>query len=72
MTVTLPLDEMTTLEKLEALERIWSDLSESTQEIASPAWHEDELVGRQEQIDTGQARFVDIDQVKERIRSRLS
>jgi hypothetical protein len=72
MTVTLPLNEMTTLEKLEALERIWSDLCEHSNGIPSPEWHEGELAERQKRLETGEANFTDIEHSKERIRSRLS
>ena len=39
MKLTLPLDKMTTEEKLLALEEIWEDLCRTPDNIPSPAWH---------------------------------
>lgn len=71
MNVTLPLDEMTTLEKLEALEQIWADRSGDALGVPSPGWHQDELADRLERVERGDSRFADLDEAKARIRSLL-
>jgi hypothetical protein len=37
--VVLPLDRMTTIEKLQTMEALWEDLSKKGDEFISPSWH---------------------------------
>ena len=39
MSVDISLNELTTAEKLELMERLWVDLSRQPQDVPSPAWH---------------------------------
>ena len=39
MSITLPLDKMTTAEKLCVMEELWADLTQNENEFESPAWH---------------------------------
>jgi len=48
MSVTLPLDQMTTAEKLQAMEDLWADLTRNEQGFESPSWHEAAGVARQQ------------------------
>ncbi len=43
MEFTLPLDRMTTADKLRALAQIGDDLSRRPEEVPSPVWHADVL-----------------------------
>ncbi len=40
MSITLPLDQMTTAEKLRVTEDIWADLTRNENKFESPAWQE--------------------------------
>ena len=71
MSVSLPLDEMTVIEKLQMMEILWEDLSRNTALIESPDWHRDVLDDRERRIATGEARFLDWEQAKADIRSRV-
>ena len=71
MSVSLPLDEMTVIEKLQMMEILWEDLSRNTDLIESPDWHRDVLDDRERRIATGEARFLDWEQGKSDIRSRV-
>jgi hypothetical protein len=71
MSVSLPLDEMTVIEKLQMMEILWEDLSRNTDLIESPDWHRDVLDDRERRIATGEARFLDWEQAKADIRSRV-
>jgi hypothetical protein len=71
MSVSLPLDEMTVIEKLQMMEILWEDLSRNTDLIESPDWHRDVLDDRERRIATGEARFLDLEQAKADIRSRV-
>ena len=70
MPVSLPLSEMTREEKLQAMEALWDDLSRDPDTLESPAWHEDVLRERDEQVAAGEAEFVDWEEAKADIRSR--
>ena len=72
MPVSLPLSEMTREEKLQAMEALWDDLSRDPDTLESPAWHEDVLRERDEQIAAGEAEIVDWEEAKADIRSRAS
>lgn len=68
MDFEMPLDEMTTEDKLAAMEQLWEDLCRNPESIPSPQWHGDVLSVRELQIKEGKAKFSTLDEVKERIR----
>ena len=68
MKLTLPLDKMTTKEKLLALEEIWEDLCRTSENIPSPAWHASVLEERQQRVEDGSSEFVDWTIAKQNIR----
>lgn len=72
MLVTLPLKEMTLEEKLQTMEALWQDLSSNAENMDSPEWHREVLKERQQQIESGQAKFIDWEQAKADIRKRVS
>ena len=65
---TLPLDRMTTAEKLRALELIWEDLSRTPDEVPSPSWHADILDDRAKRVQKGDSTFDDWGKAKQNIR----
>ena len=67
MKLDLPLKEMTTEEKLEAMEAIWSALCETPEDIPSPDWHENVLQEREREASAGNLRFAPLAEVKERL-----
>ena len=72
MPATLPLNEMTVIEKLQAMEALWEDLSRNAVVLESPEWHRDVLEAREKRIASGEARFTDWEQAKADIRKRVS
>jgi putative addiction module component (TIGR02574 family) len=66
----LPLDQMTVEEKLRAMEAIWRSLSKLEDQVPVPDWHKQFLDERQRQIDAGEATFVSLEEMKERVRKR--
>ncbi len=64
----MPLDKMTTSEKLLEMERLWDDLCRNPEEVPSPAWHEAVLAEREKLASQGKMGFADLDEAKERIR----
>ncbi|MFA7160027.1 MAG: addiction module protein [Kiritimatiellia bacterium] len=71
MTITLPLARMTTSDKLRALEKIWDDLSRTSENVPSPSWHADVLKARQKRLQNGSAHFTEWTEAKRVIRNRV-
>ena len=55
-------------EQLQAMEWLWASLSKAQQDLESPEWHGDVLAARQAKVDSGEAQFLSVDQLKERLR----
>ena len=70
MHIAIPLDKMTTVDKLRALEDIWNDLQRVPKDVPSPAWHADVLRARENRVREGTARFGDWTEAKGRIRDQ--
>jgi len=70
MEITIPLDKMTTADKLRAMERIWDDLQRKPEDVPSPAWHADVLRAREKQVKEQSSQFVDWTEAKRKIRDR--
>lgn len=70
MSITLPLAEMTTAEKLKVMEDLWSDLTRNEQEFESPSWHEDVLKQREPRLKSGEEIPVDWETAKKELRDR--
>jgi hypothetical protein len=68
MNIALPLDRMTTAEKIEVMEAIWADLSRDESRLVSPAWHEDVLRRREAASQAGLEKPIDWDTAKRRLR----
>jgi Putative addiction module component len=71
MNIALPLDQMTTAEKLRVMETLWADLSRNEREIESPVWHEQVLREREERVRSGQESFINWETAKQQLRDRL-
>ncbi len=70
MRLTIPLDEMSTAEKLQAIEEIWADLQRGPEGLPSPGWHADVLAAREQRVREGTSRFTDWGTAKARIREK--
>ncbi len=70
MDAALPLDQMTVEEKLRAMEAIWRSLSKQDDQVPVPDWHKQLLDERERQIDSGKAKFISLEEMKERVRKR--
>jgi len=71
MAISLPLDKMTTSDKLSAMETLWDDLCKDPDNITSPEWHKDVLEAREQEITEGKAEFHVLDTAKKRIRDQI-
>ena len=71
MDMSLPLNKMTTIEKLRAIEEIWEDLLRDSESVLSPAWHAVVLLARKQRVREGASQFSDWDKAKSRIRKKI-
>ncbi len=68
MGFSLPLDKMTTAEKLAAIELLWEDLCKHTENMPTIPWHGTVLSEREKQISGDKSSFSDLSEAKRRIR----
>lgn len=71
MSTDLPLDNLSTTDKIVLMERLWADLSQRPQELPSPSWHGDVLAERIAAVREGRTTFIDWNEAKQRLRDRL-
>ena len=71
MDSVLPLDQMTTEEKLRAMDAFWADLSAKADSFKSPTWHSDVLRERDQRIADGKEPSLDWAVAKRQLRDRL-
>jgi hypothetical protein len=69
MDTVLPLDRMTVEERLRAIEVLWDDLCRNEKQVPVADWQKQLLDEREQQIQTGEAKFSDWEK---RIRERTS
>ena len=72
MSITLPLDQMTTADKLCVMEELWADLTRNEKEFESPAWHLEVLQQREERLKAGEEPPIDWETAKKELRDRLT
>jgi len=66
------INDMTTEEKLMAMEMLWDDLCKNQQTLSSPAWHEAVLSDREKAIADGKDDFIDWEKAKKNILKSIS
>lgn len=71
MSIDLPLDNMTLVDKLEAMEALWSDISRKPADLPSPNWHKDILDERRLLVVEGKLKFLDWDTAIADLRKEL-
>ena len=65
MDVPLPLEKMSTEDKLRAMELLWENLSRTPSDVPSPSWHRDVLEAREKRIREGQEKFIPWDEARQ-------
>ncbi|MCH7335831.1 addiction module protein [Acinetobacter sp. NIPH 2699] len=69
MTTAFPIDQLTKIEKLQLIERLWQDLSTES-DLLSPQWHADVLQKTEALVATKQNQFVDWQDAKKRLQKK--
>ena len=63
---------LSTAEKLVAMEALWSSLHQTLEESDPPDWHREILRSRMSLIESGDAVYEDWNQVKKELRDRTA
>ncbi len=71
MSRPIAIDNLTTGEKIELMEKLWADLS-SSPDYTTPEWHGEELARRKRAAEEGKISYKDWDKSKEEIRKEIS
>ncbi|MBI2946257.1 MAG: addiction module protein [Verrucomicrobia bacterium] len=66
------IEKMSIAERLQVMEQLWDALCRDAREIASPEWHRDVLADRKARAQTGEAKFLTLDQLRARLRGSES
>ncbi len=64
------IEQMSLAERLQTMELLWKAISARPKELSSPVWHGELLAERTAKIERGEAIFLTIDQVKERLQKK--
>ncbi|MCA9170081.1 MAG: addiction module protein [Planctomycetales bacterium] len=67
MSNEISLDGLTVAEKVQLLERVWSELCRSTIDVSSPDWHREILEERQRRLLSGEATVSTWHEAKARL-----
>jgi len=67
----ISIDGLSTQQKINLMELIWSDLSKRPEELPTPTWHGDILERRRQLVLNGESDFENWDDVKKRLLSRF-
>ncbi len=71
MKISLPIDRMSTAEKIETMELLWDDLCKVPENFQSPEWHSDILKIRDNRVKNGKESPVDWAEAKKRLRDSI-
>lgn len=61
---TAEIKKMSTVERIETMEALWSSLIYEEEEIESPQWHGQILEERKKDIESGMAKFISLEALK--------
>ena len=62
--IALEIKKMSTIERLQIMETLWDSFREEESKIESPEWHRDILEERKNKIETGDAEFNTLEELR--------
>ena len=71
MNAIVDLRQMSVPEKLQLMEALWRDLSQTDHDLVSPEWHGAVLLERDRKLASGEDGLIDWETGKRQLRSRL-
>ena len=70
MTVKDQVLQLPKKEKLMLMEALWEDLSRDGEDFESPAWHGEVLREREKALQSGEDRFLTVEEARAEVKSR--
>ena len=71
MNISDTVKQMTTAEKMLAMEMIWDDFRNAETEIQSPGWHRELLMKTESRLSAGEEHITDWSSAKRELRQRF-
>ena len=68
MLETAQIERMSVAERLQLMEQLWEALCRNGEQVTSPEWHRDVLADRKARAQTGEAKFLTLEQLRARLR----
>lgn len=62
----IDIENMTIVERLQAIEELWDSLPEHKAQYETPQWQRNVLTERMAKIKSGQAKFLSLDELAEK------
>jgi hypothetical protein len=72
MNIALPLENMSTADKLRTMEVLWDDLCSRSNELIPPNWHSEILSCRELRLEEGKESIIDWNEAKDTIRRSIA
>ena len=70
MIAAADIEQMTLTERIKAMELLWRSITAEPAKVVSPAWHGEVLQKRRAKIESGEAEFLTLAQLKKRLTKR--
>lgn len=64
------IEKMSISERLKVIELLWESVSDKSEYIESPEWHGEVLKNRKDVVESGNAKYLSVPQVRERLKSK--
>jgi putative addiction module component (TIGR02574 family) len=64
---TVEIQKMSPSERLKTMELLWDAIIQDAESVPIPPWHEQVLKERMDKIRRGESKFLNLDEVKERL-----
>jgi len=58
------IEQMNIEERLRAMEMLWDSLGRQSEQVESPAWHGEVLAERRRRAESGESRFLTLEQLR--------
>ena len=71
MKIELPLEGMTTAEKLQTMEALWESLCLKSDDLPVPSWHAEIIAAREKKLEEGKEKILDWHTAKTQIHRSL-
>ena len=61
------IERMSLVERLQAMELLWSSITRTPEAVPTPDWHEEVLASRLAKVERGEGKFLTVHELKDRL-----